>query len=60
MSYDLLSYKQARIDALQEKVSQLETENDKLMTYIFELIDEDCPNDYKKDIKNDVFSRNIS
>ena len=41
MSYDLLSYKEARIEALLRRVNVLELENEKLTTYIFELCDKD-------------------
>jgi hypothetical protein len=55
MSHDLLSYKEARIEALLQKIKDLELENEKLATYIYELCDKDCPNDYKKIVKQDVF-----
>lgn len=57
MSYDLLSYKTARIEALLQEINRLELENDKLTTYIFELCDNACPTDYKNVVKNDVFNR---
>lgn len=55
MSYDLLSYKEARIEALLSEINRLELENEKLTTYVFELCDNDCPDDYKKIVKVDVF-----
>ena len=55
MSYDLLNYKEARIEALLRRVNVLELENEKLTTYIFELCDKDCPDDYKRIVKSDVF-----
>lgn len=55
MSHDLLSYKEARIESLLQKIKDFELENEKLATYIYELCDKDCPNDYKKIVKQDVF-----
>jgi hypothetical protein len=55
MSYDLLSYKTARIEALLQEINRLELENEKLTTYVFELCDKDCPDEYKKIVKVDVF-----
>lgn len=55
MSHDLLSYKEARIEALLNEINRLELENEKLTTYVFELCDKDCPDEYKKIVKIDVF-----
>lgn len=55
MSHDLLSYKEARIEALLKEINRLELENEKLTTYVFELCDKDCPQEYKKIVKVDVF-----
>ena len=55
MSHDLLSYKEARIEALLNEINRLELENEKLTTYVFELCDKDCPTEYKKIVKVDVF-----
>jgi len=55
MSHDLLSYKEARIEALLKEINRLELENEKLTTYVFELCDKDCPDDYKRIVKVDVF-----
>lgn len=55
MMYDLLNYKEARILALLDHIKKLEAENEKLTTYIFELCDKDCPQEYKNVIKNDTF-----
>ena len=53
--YDLLNYKEARILALLDHIAMLEAENEKLTTYIFELCDRDCPEEYKNVVKNDTF-----
>jgi len=55
MTHDLLSYKTARIEALLQEINRLELENEKLTTYVFELCDKDCPDEYKKIVKVDVF-----
>ena len=57
MSYDLLSYKEARIEALLRRVNVLELENEKLTTYIFELCDVECPEEYKTVVLSDVFQQ---
>ena len=55
MMYDLLNYKEARILALLDHIKKLESENEKLTTYIYELCDKNCPQDYKNVVKLDVF-----
>ena len=55
MMYDLLNYKEARILALLDHIKKLEAENEKLTTYIYELCDKNCPQDYKNIVKLDVF-----
>ena len=57
MSHDLLNYKEARIEALLNKIEDLELKNEKLTTYVFELCDKDCPEDYKIVVKGDVFQQ---
>ena len=57
MSHDLLSYKEARIEALLQRNKELELENERLTTYIFDLCDKDCPEDYKRVVKGDVFQQ---
>jgi len=55
MSNNLLSYKEARIEALLQRNKELELENERLATYIFELCDVNCPEDYKRVVQSDVF-----
>jgi len=57
MSHNLLSYKEARIEALLKEINRLQLENEKLTTFIFELSEEECPEDYKRVVRSDVFSR---
>ncbi len=56
MSYDLLNYKEDRIEALLNRVKELESKTEKLTTYIFELCDKECPLDYKRIVQSDVLS----
>ena len=57
MSHNLLSYKEARIAALLDEVNRLKLENEKLTTFIFELCDKDCPDEYKIVVQSDVFQQ---
>ena len=57
MSHDLLSYKEARIEALLNRIEELELKNEKITKYVFELCDKDCPEDYKRVVKGDVFQQ---
>jgi molybdopterin-guanine dinucleotide biosynthesis protein A len=53
--YNLLSYKEARIEALLNKNKELELEIEKLTSYIFDLCDVNCPEEYKQVVQSDVF-----
>jgi uncharacterized protein YutD len=53
--YDLMSYLQARVQALLNRNKELEEKIQQLETYIFELCDKDCPDEYKHVIKTVVF-----
>lgn len=55
MSHNLLTYKEARIEALINENKKLMLENEKLTTYIFELCDKSCPEEYKRVVQSDVF-----
>ena len=57
MSHNLLSYKEARIEALLQRNKELELENEKLTTYIFELCDIEFPEKYKQVVQSDVFQQ---
>ena len=57
MSHNLLSYKEARITALLDEVNRLKLENEKLTTFIFELCDKDCPDEYKRVVQSDVLQQ---
>lgn len=54
--YDLISFKDARIEALQKELARKDNLANKLQTFIFELLDKDCPEDYKRIVKAEVFA----
>tara|TARA_R110002153_G_scaffold5900_2_gene27261 strand:+ start:460 stop:633 length:174 start_codon:yes stop_codon:yes gene_type:complete len=51
---DLLDFKNHRIEALQRKLFDYEQQIGILETYIFELTDKDCPEEYKRIVKNQL------
>jgi hypothetical protein len=51
---NLISYKDARIEALLKRVNELETQNEQLTTWVFELTMDECPDEYKQVIRNEV------
>lgn len=54
--YNLLSYKEARIEALLNELKNKDVKIEQLQTFIFELISDECPDWYKEVIKKEVFS----
>lgn len=50
-----MSYLQARVEALLNEINKKDKKIQELETYIFELCDRDCPDEYKHVIKNVVF-----
>ena len=56
--YDLVSYKEAKIESLAEQIKQLTLQNERYATYIFELISRDCPEEYKQIIKTELLKEN--
>jgi hypothetical protein len=54
---DLITFLNLRIETLQKENNRLSERELELTTYIFELIDKDCPEDYKRVIKNEVFNK---
>ena len=51
---DLVDFKNYQIEALQSKVFEQERRISILETYIFELIDKDCPEEYKNIVKSEL------
>lgn len=54
--YNLMSFKEARIEALLNELNKKNQRIQQLETYIFELCDKDCPDAYKHVIQQEVFS----
>ncbi len=50
------NYYRARIEALENANKKLRDENTQLVGFIFDLVSDDCPEDYKRVIKNEVFN----
>ena len=57
--YSLMAFLEARIDALVNERARLQKRIQKLETFIFELCDKDCPEEYKSLIKSKVFEEGI-
>ena len=55
---DLLDFKNNRIEAMQNEIFRQQQRIDILETYIFELTDESCPQEYKKIVKNELLKTN--
>ena len=55
---DLVSFKNAQIEALQGVVADNDKYIMQLETFIFELTDKDSPEEYKQVIRNEVFGNN--
>lgn len=51
---DLVDFKNYQIEALQKKVFEQDRKISTLETYIFELVDKDCPEEYKGIVKNEL------
>lgn len=52
---DLIQFKTHQIEALQKKLYELESRITLLESYLFEVTDKDCPQDYRQIIRNEVF-----
>ncbi len=53
------NYYRARIEALENANKKLRDENTQLTGFIFDLVSDDCPEDYKRVIKSEVFNNKI-
>ena len=51
---DLVDFKNYQIEALQKKVFEQDRQISTLETYIFELVDNDCPEEYKGIVKTEL------
>jgi hypothetical protein len=54
--YNLMSFKEARIEALLNELNKKNKRIQQLETFIFELCDDDCPKEYKHVVQQEVFS----
>jgi hypothetical protein len=50
---DLVEFKNAQIGALQQELAKSRERNIQLETWVFELCDRDCPDEYKEVIINE-------
>jgi hypothetical protein len=53
---DLLDYNRFRMEAMQEQICKLEHHISVLETYVFELADLDCPDEYKTIVKKEIYN----
>lgn len=56
--YDLVSYKDQKIAELTEQIKKLTIQNEKYATFIFELLMDDCPKEYKNIVKSEILKEN--
>ena len=52
---DLLDFNRFRIEHMQSKICELESKLTKLQNYCFEALDEECPQEYKTIIKQEIY-----
>lgn len=52
--YDLISYKDQKIQRLADQIHKLTLQNEKYATWLFELLMNDCPDEYKTVIKKEL------
>ena len=52
---DLIDYQRFQVEALQKKVCELESKLNEAKTYVFELCEDNCPNEYKTIIKQQLY-----
>lgn len=55
MASDLNAFYMHRIEALEDANSELRAKEVELSTFIYELVQDDCPEDYKRVVRNAVF-----
>jgi len=53
---DLLDYNRFRMEALHAQICKLEHHISTLETYVFELADLDCPDEYKTIVKKELYN----
>jgi hypothetical protein len=56
---DIITYYTQRIKGMEDANREMREENDQLRQYIFDLLDEDTPDEYKEVIRHEVFGTKI-
>lgn len=57
--YDLSSYFTMRITALEKKNSEYKEEIDRLRTFLFEICDPECPDEYKNVVRKEIVKNDL-
>ena len=57
--YDLSSYFTMRIAALESKNAEYKREIDRLTTFLYEVCDQDCPNEYKDIVRKEIVKEDL-
>ena len=55
---DLLDFNRFQIQSLQDRICELENKVNTLTGYCFEALDEECPEEYKTIIKQEIYTLN--
>jgi hypothetical protein len=53
---DLIDYQRFQVEALQKRICELEKNLNEVKTYVFELCEDDCPEEYKTIIKQQIYN----
>jgi hypothetical protein len=53
---DLLDYNRFRMEVMQKHICELEGKLTKLQSFCFEVLDEDCPKEYKTLVKKEIYN----
>ena len=57
--YDLSSYFTMRITALMSKNAEQQKEIDRLRTFLFEICDPECPDEYKNLVRKEIVTEDL-
>jgi hypothetical protein len=57
---DLIDYQRFQIESLQARVCELENINNQLSNYCFEALSDECPEEYKTIIKQEIYNLKIN
>lgn len=57
---EIIKFYTARVEALENANKELRDREIELMGYIFDLVSNDCPEDYRRVIKNEVFNKKLN